>query len=666
MISLGRMLLSVRPGRLNLLAHTGTLPRTLAVNKQGYRTSAKSLYCQISTRERKAEESLEAENDLILGELSGATNTSDILVAIEQHHLAMTNRHLLASFQILGGKVEKGDTLPQSIVESPSFLKLANRTLKRLRFYEVGECVTLLKAAALLKLPTKSSLVQGICQMIRASLKDLSLKQLMFLHFLLTRFEGQTFLTEALRTAIPLVFQLKCPVELDTANFEESFQALRFALSSECDKDTLEFISLAMQKHANDMSAVHAVNLMSAVAFVKTNKVNTLNIFDSKAFRHLLDTCMDIVASGLDKLDMNNLRMLLSTLSYTGFTRKLCDSLWQFAEDNHWSLARTTTLAFSTQQHRYFTVRNSKFLRDLIIKEKDEVLNNERIPLPVLSNAVATLAAQERFPGLKSSSGGSEEAVLNQKAAAILADAKEKATRLSSNLPSFITYMRDLVVTGIFPTFQLDMLFNPQVQEAVLQNEFVNVTIAQRLLDIEYCIRLRGEKASRFSFRILPRIRFRILNKFETHHSESQAIHKALATALEGEKFVAERICTPLGTLADFLMVLRPNGLPIALSHYAESDRHNFFKTIPNECRVLAVLLTNNASYLRASGLPTVDLSLRTELLRAQKISPLLINVNNWIDLMDNERVPFIQRELKAVLACSDAYRAHIDGSAVN
>lgn len=199
-----------------------------------------------SSLKAKPTQSLQApvkDADIITEQLQRAKTTDKVLELVSQHHGVMNNSQVLAAFVCLYETARQETETPidkTSLTSQPSFRELCNRALKRMRFYETEEVLSLFKIITHFEIPAKSGLVQAVAQMLRHNLNSLSLQQLMFIDQLLMRQKTSSSLTDALKMAIPLVFQTQLPIQLDFSNTEDVLRCFKFVCAKELDSALIE------------------------------------------------------------------------------------------------------------------------------------------------------------------------------------------------------------------------------------------------------------------------------------------------------------------------------------------------------------------------------------------------------------------------------------------
>lgn len=93
---------------------------------------------------------------------------------------------------------------------------------------KTNDIIEMLKVFTYFKIPTNSILTQSLLQMIRTTINEISLRDIIFIVFLLKKMDS-TPLRDALLIALPLVFQAQLPTKLDSEDIVLLTWSLRFA-----------------------------------------------------------------------------------------------------------------------------------------------------------------------------------------------------------------------------------------------------------------------------------------------------------------------------------------------------------------------------------------------------------------------------------------------------
>lgn len=128
------------------------------------------------------------------------------------------------------------------------------------------------------------------------------MRQIVFLDFLLKKFQN-TPLVEALRIALPILFEINLSTKIDHENIHELVDYLDFISKNKInDKCTMNVIS-ALTLHGTNIAPEQAVNILVALA--------DLNRYQREHFR-LLQNSYSIILNNIDKLSFDVLEFALT------------------------------------------------------------------------------------------------------------------------------------------------------------------------------------------------------------------------------------------------------------------------------------------------------------------------------------------------------------------
>jgi hypothetical protein len=143
--------------------------------------------------------------------------------------------------------------------------EILNSHIRMMKTYDIIEC---LKVFIHFKVPIDSLLVQSLLQMIRTTVNDLSLQDIIFTVFLLKRMES-TPLRDALLIALPLVFEAQLSTKLDSDNASMLTSSLRFIIQSNINNSKVQNIILkSLWKHRNNLDVKLASSVFSSLCCI--------------------------------------------------------------------------------------------------------------------------------------------------------------------------------------------------------------------------------------------------------------------------------------------------------------------------------------------------------------------------------------------------------------
>lgn len=145
---------------------------------------------------------------------------------------------IMASFDIS----LKNGLCANNMKDSAEFIEMCERIQKDARSLGTGHIIQALQILISSDIPVNSVLVATLLQLLRVSVNDLSVGQILIVHRLLRNREA-TPLVKGLLEALPCVFRNQVPVELDRRNMYTLFKALSFA----CDINDVQTLSYIME-----------------------------------------------------------------------------------------------------------------------------------------------------------------------------------------------------------------------------------------------------------------------------------------------------------------------------------------------------------------------------------------------------------------------------------
>lgn len=179
----------------------------------------------------------------------------------------------------------------QNIRKHIGFIRLCKILNKNIRLMKTHDIIEILKICIYFKLPSHSILMQSLLQVIRTTINELSLQNIMFLNFLLKKMDS-TPLQDALLIALPLVFEAQFPTKLDSQNIVNLIWSLRYVNENNINNAVIkDIIFKSLWQYENDLDVQTAsfvfYNLCSMyvlppVAFELLSKVQKIVIANAK------------------------------------------------------------------------------------------------------------------------------------------------------------------------------------------------------------------------------------------------------------------------------------------------------------------------------------------------------------------------------------------------
>ncbi|RVE40456.1 hypothetical protein evm_014894 [Chilo suppressalis] len=198
-------------------------------------------------------------------------------------------------------KAGKIDQNPQTIIKNPAFGVLCQNFKKHARALDVGEAIEATKALSYLQVPVDSLIVQTMLQLIRYNINSLNIRQIMFLDFILSRYDTNNHLVDALKLALPLAFQIRLPLELDNEDLPLLRDMLAYSCNSDLPDRCINNIVTGLLLHDQALDAHNAKSIIWSLCLVNC----TEQVFPTRV--QLLHICYEILTQRIKELSYDEL-----------------------------------------------------------------------------------------------------------------------------------------------------------------------------------------------------------------------------------------------------------------------------------------------------------------------------------------------------------------------
>lgn len=201
---------------------------------------------------------------------------------------------------------KQSDVHDGSIRRRKEFASLCEIVKKDIRKLQQSDIIEILKTLTYFQVPASSILVQSLLQIIRHSINTLSLEQIIFIDFLLTRCNANTPLIEALKMALPIVFQTHVKSKLDTENLDSLVNSLTYLSTLDSRNETLPYIMNALNKF-NEHAIDHrrAEKIFMALLMIRNQDINI----------ELVQKVQNIIIQYVDKIHAKRLELIIRKIA---------------------------------------------------------------------------------------------------------------------------------------------------------------------------------------------------------------------------------------------------------------------------------------------------------------------------------------------------------------
>ncbi|KOB67900.1 FAST kinase domain-containing protein 2 [Operophtera brumata] len=187
-----------------------------------------------------------------------------------------------------------------SVVHDPTFGLLCQNFKKYARELDVNETIEATKVLSFLRVPADTVIVQTLLQMLRCNINLLNLRHIMFLDYILGKYETNNHLVDALKLALPLAFQIHLPLELDNQDLPLLKDMLAYSCTRNLPDRCINNVVTGLLLHDQTINAQTAKSIIWSLCHVNCTEEK----YPTRV--QLLHICYDILAMKLDQLSYDD------------------------------------------------------------------------------------------------------------------------------------------------------------------------------------------------------------------------------------------------------------------------------------------------------------------------------------------------------------------------
>ncbi|XP_072744729.1 uncharacterized protein [Anoplolepis gracilipes] len=521
----------------------------------------------------------------------------------------------------------------QIIGKHIGFIRLCEVLNKDIRLLKTSDIIEILKIFTYFKIPTNSILTQSLLQMIRTTINEISLQEIIFLVFLLKKMDS-TPLRDALLIALPLVFEAQLPTKLDSDDIVLLTSSLRFASENNINNLIIQDAILkSLWKYENNIdvrtawSIFHSLCYMShlpPIAFEILSKVQMILIANAKQLniQEIIKTFEKIVHISTKNKEYGSKfynealvdacvsSALSSNINFTSGIHllKLLNNLnYAYIPFLEYLAAKCFERPNLLKDASYFKV--SIFLEGFINADYKPVFW-DTIRDAILANEVENKSFRKsmiRFALYLTALDCYSPNLLKK----VFSENIKTANETMKNI-----YARELLllyqsVKTLYPTYD-----GPWPSQDILEYATVSVS------------------------RFLP----------------TCSVRAALELALGGPQYIHNDLKTRLGHYIDHVVVMRKGGYPIAINTVTSNETNMIYVEdiqTPNESQIILIFnLPDTAYAVNSQRLKSTWLLKIKSAEALTKSNTIAINYSSWMKLPEHERVPYLMQAVR--LKCED------------
>ncbi|XP_047484051.1 uncharacterized protein LOC125035833 [Penaeus chinensis] len=315
-------------------------------------------------------------SNLLMAEIYACNTAVEVLNLITQHQEVIDSHHTLAVMSRLQVLVENGLETVERINSLEEFSTFCHKLWKASRRMEVDEQLSLLKFLCRMKVQSDSKIMQTVLQLLRHSINDLDLRQLIYLDFLLKKLPS-TPLSDGLLVAVPVVIENILKNEkVEEFSTKDLSQLLSICVDGRINK--IGIILQEIYRHGTIISASLGLSILWSLVmmFSTDGKRIVLSKEESLVREVLMKECLKSISRDMKSLTQQKIETTLGKLcearrkkDHCTYNEHFLNAVAKHAVDDQWD--------FTAVAHTIRRLYRMNFIsEDLVHHMVHQVLQN--------------------------------------------------------------------------------------------------------------------------------------------------------------------------------------------------------------------------------------------------------------------------------------------------
>ncbi|KAI4468622.1 fast leu-rich domain-containing [Holotrichia oblita] len=167
--------------------------------------------------------------DLLINNLKNAPSVPHVLDLIKTNNNIMNSKHTLQALRTIFMLQKHGRSRlsTSQILKHPDFEKICNQLKYHAGAIELNETIEALKVMSFVGVSSDSTIYQILLQLLKHDVNQMTLQQIIFTDFLLSKATSSP-LVDALKIALPIVYDVQLPIKLDQTNLTSLAEHLHY------------------------------------------------------------------------------------------------------------------------------------------------------------------------------------------------------------------------------------------------------------------------------------------------------------------------------------------------------------------------------------------------------------------------------------------------------
>lgn len=588
------------------------------------------------------------DTDILLEQIKTAKTIPRLLELVSMHLNVMNVKHIVESMLVIHEMSKNPDFRNVDLLENKIFQNLCSQLMKMVRLLEPNEVVSVYKTLSTIGIRNNTYVMQSVLKMIGAHLNNMSLGQLTFLNFLLSK-QKPNSLVDGLKLALPLVLQVQIEQQLDSNNVNEIVDCLRLACRSRMKSSTIEKILAVLCEKANLLTPDNAMSILFALFNLDT---------PVDGYKQLMNYSFDLLSKNENFLSVKQIKPILRLCHIRGqynsrfffvISNKIITEKWNF-EDTYELVIVLCKLNFAPNNLLdYFS--------EIIISESEALTTNLSFsPLTCVEYLTCTGYQPKNVTEALEVLCSCEELI------------EDKLRIHSPNL--LIKFVSCLSIFGYFP----EKYFKEILDEDFLFEAWSLSKKQGRGYDFE--INMLSLISSLYvyekteTYKFPPLILQKLLSTLAQRSTSSEpSLESFIEHGLGGSQFSQNCMFTNEGILIDHVVVMRTGNYPVSIG--SADSNSSISKTLqnikfvedivlPEDSKIVSIIVANKDKFCNDPEVLKGWMEIRIRCLKKKKYCPVVVNYQNFMNMPDREKIPFLMREIKHAVEEENSIKSNV------
>ncbi|RZF47488.1 hypothetical protein LSTR_LSTR007415 [Laodelphax striatellus] len=569
-----------------------------------------------------------ASYDILIQNLRSATDSSDILYYVQQHHEIMNEDHVMQAVNSIFSlqKSANSSMTNKDVVRNKNFNLLCKAILSKARYLQLNDHLNVLKTLSLIGVPVTSKVTQVLLQLVAKQVNMLSLPQIVFVEFIIKDYESCP-LVDALLIALPIVFEARLSQQLRELDAKQASDLFMYAVKKRLPNECIDTFIMFFNDRLEELDVDICRNLVKSLTEIKA---------DSFPRRNLMQVCLDTIIDNVNQLNFYDLNYILARLHQRAgkqfYHEEFVNCCAKFVIDNKCGTEQATLVLRTCNRYLHLHKGLIDYIHQKVIEDPSQL---QRWTVGMLLTFTESMAIADYRPeGFESYKDDLIQSI-------------NKYTN-KIEIPWFKTAL-NLCTLDCWPEDFFNLIFEEKFLKRFLKRDYDEDGI--EVLEVyqavcTLCPSYSGNLPSDDLLKMLIEAQ-----KKRTIDLDSPLLG-AFQTGLSGRSYVCSSLFSKLGHFIDHVVVMRKGGYAAAINFEddlskTEINLEDLASRIPEDSNVITVLYLRPSKYTVNTERIIGQENLKMRVLEAMGYSVVQVTESVWNNLLDGEKIPYLMQELK-------------------